>query len=216
MLLGFVFSRGPRSETVSLTELLRDQSSTNEIASHLDALPQTQRIAQLHALGSKQQAQLYEMAADSAPLSLDFFVPPEIGDEREVIHHGRNSQPAFRNFQKRWSRPTGRPGQLYGYNEAGARPLIGPGYFVARLSDGDGADSRGAVVVDYFKVPEGPVPVGWPEVRPNHRGLQRFVYNNSRDYMRRVSDHCSIGVAYRHEKRLMGYFVLCRDETVDR
>jgi hypothetical protein len=33
--------------------------------------------------------------------------------------------------------------------------------------------------------------------------------------MRRVSAHCSIGIAYRLEKRVMGYFVLCRDEAAD-
>ena len=198
---------------MSLIELLRAGAPISEMAAHLDALPQPQRIAALHALGAKEQAQLYEAAAEAKPLDLDFFVPPEIGHEREVIHHGRNSQPAFRDFQKRWARPTGRPGHLYGYNETTVRPLIGPGYFVARLTEPEGEDPRGAVVVDYFMVPEGPVPTGWPEVRPNHRGLQRFIYNNSRDYMRRVSDHCSIGIAYRQEKRVMGYFVLCRNET---
>ena len=68
------------------------------------------------------------------------------------------------------------------------------------------------MVVDYFMVPQGPVPEGWPKLRPNSRGLQMFVYNKMRDYMRRVSKHVSIGAAYRMEKRIMGYFVLCREE----
>lgn len=201
---------------MALTDLVRQGAHVEEVAKHLDALAQPQRIEQLHALGAKEQARLYEIAIDSPPLGLDFFVPPDVADEREVIHFGKNSQPAFREFQKRWSRPTGRPGELYGYNETMVRPLIGPGYFVAHLTDPDdderGNDPRGAVVVDYFMVPEGPVPEGWPPVRANSKGLQRFVYDKTRDYMRRVSSHCSIGIAYRLEKRVMGYFVLCRDE----
>jgi len=200
---------------VALTDLVRSGAHIEAIAKHLDALAQPKRIEELHALGSKDQARLYEIAADSTPIGLDFFVPPSVPDEREVIHFGKNSQPAFREFQKRWSRPTGRPGELYGYNETMVRPLIGPGYFVAHLTDDEGEDPRGGVVVDYFMLPEGPVPAGWPEVRPNSKGLQRFVYDKTRDYMRRISSHCSIGIAYRQEKRVMGYFVLCRDEAVE-
>ena len=92
------------------------------------------------------------------------------------------------------------------------RPLIGPGYFVARESGDGGNDPRGAVVVDYFLVPDGPVVEGWPPVRPNGHGLQRFVYDKTRDYMRRVSQHVSIGEAHRKESRVMGYFVLCRQD----
>lgn len=198
---------------MALIDLVRSGAHAEDVAKHLDGLAQPQRIEELHALGGKEQARLYEIAEANAPLDLDFFVPRGVADGREVIHFGKNSQPAFREFQKRWARPTGRPGELYGYNETMVRPLIGPGYFVAHLTEGDGADPRGAVVVDYFMVPSGPVPEGWPGVRPNSRGLQRFVYDKTRDYMRRLSSHCSIGVAHRLEKRVMGYFVLCRDEA---
>ncbi|MFP6639331.1 MAG: hypothetical protein VCC04_03730, partial [Myxococcota bacterium] len=143
----------------------------------------------------------------------DFFVPRNVSDECEVIHYGRNSQPLFKYFQKRWSRPAGRNDQLFGYNEARVRPLIGPGYFVAHPTDADGSDVRGAVVVDYFMMPDGPVPAGWPHIKANDRGLQMFVYNKTRDYMRRISEHVSLGIAYRMEKRVMGYFVLCREDA---
>jgi len=198
---------------LALIELVRRGAKIDEIAHHLDALDQPGRIDELHALGASEQKRLYEIAADAPPLDLAFFVPPGVPDRREVIHFGKNSQPVFRLFQKRWCRPQGRPDELYGYNETFVRPLIGPGYFVAHPTDEGGSDPRGAVVVDYYRVPEGPVADGWPMVRPNARGLQRFVYDKTRDYMRRVSAHCSIGIAYRLEKRVMGYFVLCRDET---
>ena len=43
-------------------------------------------------------------------------------------------------------------------------------------------------------------------------GVQRFVNGHTRDYIRRVSTHCSIGAAWRKESRIMGYFVLCRED----
>jgi len=200
---------------VALIDLVRSDTKIEEIERHLDALAQPRRIEELHALGAREQKSLYEIAASAAPLDLSFFVPAGVPARREVVHFGKNSQPAFRDFQKRWCRPQGRDDQLYGYNETFVRPLIGPGYFVAHATENGGRDPRGAVVVDYFMVPEGPVADGWPPVRPNARGLQRFVYDKTRDYMRRVSTHCSIGIAYRLEKRVMGYFVLCRDESAD-
>jgi hypothetical protein len=68
------------------------------------------------------------------------------------------------------------------------------------------------VVVDYFQVPDGPVPAGWPAVKRNAQGLQRFVYDGTRNYMRRVSKHVSIGAAYKGETPLDHYFVLCRED----
>ena len=197
---------------MALTDLTRGDAKIDEIAAHVDDLPEAQRLEQLFALTAQDQQRLYEKAADSPPLDLDFFVPAQVADEQPVIHYGKNSQPAFRNFEKRWVRPKGRPDELWGYNETRVRPLIGPGYFVARRTDDHGSDERGAVVVDYFKVPplDASIP-GWPRVRPNSKGLQMFVYDKTRDYMRRVSGFCSIGIAYRMESRVMGYFVLCRE-----
>ena len=39
---------------------------------------------------------LYDGAADAPALDLDYFVPAVVADGSEVIHHGKNSQPAFR------------------------------------------------------------------------------------------------------------------------
>ena len=84
---------------------------------------------------------------------------------------------------------------------------------MAHQSDAEGSDVRGAVVVDYFMLPDAPVPGNWPPIRPNRSGLQRFIYHKTRDYMRRISKHVSLGIAYRMEKRVMGYFVLCREDA---
>ena len=56
----------------------------------------------------------------------------------------------------------------------------------------------------------------WPApaiIKPNSSGLQVLVYHKTRDYMRRVSSHVSIGAAYKGEsdKEMGAYFVLCRD-----
>jgi hypothetical protein len=38
------------------------------------------------------------------------------------------------------------------------------------------------------------------------------VYAGMKDYMRRVSEHVSIGRAYKHEKPMNAWFVLVREE----
>ena len=197
---------------MDLGELIRSDAKIEEISAYLDALDRDSRRQETRALNGKLQALLYERAAGSPPLALSDFVPESVQSDREVIHSGRNSQPAFQYFEKRFCRPASRENELWGYNEASARPLIGPGYFVAHPAANSGGDPRGSVVVDYFEVPAGPVPQSWPTIKPNSRGLQMFVYNKMRDYMRGVSSHVSIGAAYRMEKRLMGYFVLCRED----
>ena len=59
---------------------------------------------------------------------------------------------------------------------------------------------------------DGAVPSDWPKVVPNTQGLQRFIYHGTRDFMRRVSQHVSIGAAYKGEKKLDHYFVLVRQD----
>ena len=83
-------------------------------------------------------------------------------------------------------------------------PVTGPGYFVA-VEDAE----RGEVLIDYRRVPDR-IPVDWPAVRPNDRGLSRFVYGFMVDTLRRVSEHVTIGSAARHGKDTGNWFVLCR------
>ena len=90
---------------------------------------------------------------------------------------------------------------------------IGPGFFVGKKTAGNAAwEERGKVVIDYFEVPDSPVVEGWPKVVPNSKGLQVFVYHKTRDFMRRVSNHVSIGEAYKKEKSMGVNFILCRGE----
>jgi hypothetical protein len=195
---------------IGLVDLVRTGAKIDVIARHLDDLDAAARVRETRMLGGREQGQLYALAADSPPLRLSDFVPDDVDDLEQVVHFGRNSQPMFKFFEKRWCRPSGDPVRLFGYNETPVRRLIGPGYFVAHATAEGGSDPRGAVVVDYFMTPDAPVVDGWPEVRPNSQGLQRFVYGQTRDYMRRVSTHVTIGEAQRKESRVMGWFVLCR------
>ena len=66
------------------------------------------------------------------------------------------------------------------------------------------------VLVDYHRVPDGPVAPGWPPVVPNSKGLQRFVFHETRDRLRRVSAYVSVGAAYKRDRPLDHYFTLCR------
>jgi hypothetical protein len=89
---------------------------------------------------------------------------------------------------------------LAGYNECEPRRLIGPGYFVLRRSVTPEHQARGAYYVDYLSVPDGPVPNRWPAVVPNEKGLQRFVYTGTQDFMRKVSSRISVGMPFKGDK----------------
>ena len=201
---------------VSLADLLASSSTDiHTIARHLDALSPDARWGEVSVLERAQQRTLYERAASAPAIDLAHFVgaaAPRV----EVIHEGLNTLPLpgpLRRFQKRFARPEGgaADARLFGYNEGPTRRLVGPGYFVAVPTAGQASwETRGAVVVDYFKVPDGPVPDGWPKVVPNEWRLQRFVYHQTRDFTRKVSAHVSIGAAFKKEKPLDHYFVLCR------
>ncbi len=200
---------------MALKDLLHDDTKTiADVAAYLDALSHADRMAETMDCDKKDQVAMYEKAASAPAITLDHFVKPGTAPLTEVIHHGRNTLPAFTLFQKRFCLPADRNNQLYGYNEASTKGLIGPGYFVAIPTAGNTEwEARGPVVVDYFQVPETAVVEGWPTVVPNSKGLQMFVYNKTRDFMRKVSEHVSIGAAFKKEKAMGAYFVLCREDV---
>lgn len=194
-----------------------DDTTIAQVAAHFDALQPEQRVEQAFALGRGGQRRLFALAADAPPLSFDHFVPAGVDDRTQVAHRGRNSLPLPRKhrlFEKRFCRPGDGSARLFGYNEAPSGRLIGPGYFVAVRTAGRADwEPRGALVVDYFQVPDDPaeLPERWPRLRSNREGLQRFVYGGTRDFMRGVSTHVSIGAAYKGEKALDHYFILVRE-----
>lgn len=206
-----------------LSRLVRNDTAIDAIAAYLDPLDPRRRERQVTALRRRDQARLFDKAADAPTIRLSHFVPEGVADLDPVHHPGRNTiatLPFFQRFQKRFTRPAGETERLFGYNASNAW-FVRPGYFVAYETDGHGETwrERGGVVVDYHRVPDAAVPDGWPTVVPNDHGLQKLVYHRTRDFMRRVSEHVSIGRASRHDDdgdRILDYwFTLCRRDPDD-
>lgn len=195
--------------------LRTDAPSLDAVRDGLDALDHAARYAAVTACGRAELGRLYEIAAAAPPLDDAHFVGDR-GPLEPVTHDGWNSLPlprASRRFQKVFARPE--PGgvpRLFGYNEGDARKWIGPGYFQLVPTAGTPESERGAWVVDYFRVPDGPVPEGWPKVVPNWWGPQVLVYDGTRDFMRRVSRHVSIGKPWGRLGSLPFCFALVRRE----
>ncbi len=181
-----------------------------ELSALLDTCGPIARRRAVQSLDRAALAALYDAAAPgdaTEGLTLDFLVPAGTEALHEVIHNGRNSLPMFNNFQKRFCRPDGDAEQnvLWGYNEGSTRAFVGPGYFVARTH------GEGELVVDYTALPPRH-PVPWPEILPNEARLGRFVWVGMKDVIRRVSQHVSIGRAYRADTAMDAWFALCRED----
>lgn len=188
----------------------RPSPDATEIASHLDGLALGDRIAAVRGLaGGALQGALWTIAAANDRVCTDDMVPPQYPALRPVIFHGKNSLPAFSEFQKICFRPDEPEAEsvAWGYNETSIRNWIGAGYYVLH----DTADSpHGGAAFDYTRLPARGLPA-WPEVRPNHAGLSRFIYANMIDYMRRVSSDVFIGSAVRSGREMKSYFVVVRE-----
>jgi len=193
---------------MDLTVLLEPTIDLVRIARILDELGLPGRLATIRGWGAREQAPLYEAAKGFRPLDLDHFVPASVGPLTEVIHHGKNSLPAFTHFQKRFCKPGegGEADELWGYNHQDLALWTGPGYFVTRAGE-----AQGEVSIDYREVPPGH-PASWPEIIPNSERLGRFVYAGMVDVMRGISKNVSIGRARRGKHWMDAWFVLCRED----
>ena len=192
-----------------LRELLSEGSPDMvAIEAHLDALDGEARIAEIRTLGRAQQSRLFDAAAGHRAISLDDIVPRERAPMEEVVHHGKNSLPAFSRFAKVFVRPEADAPEVWGYNRAGGfvETVVGPGYFVAYPHA-----VAGEILVDYLRLPSRR-PAHWPEVIPNSARLSMVVYNGTQDVLRGVSKHVTVGRATKAGKPMSAWFVLCRDE----
>ena len=195
--------------------LLNPSTPPPEIAALFDRLDTSLSIRTVRGLsGRKVQRALWRAAESNPRVTTDDLVPRDYTPMKPVVFHGKNSLPAFTEFQKICFRPrTGAAASadggnvLWGYNETSIKGLIGPGYYVAHDT---AADRLGGAAFDYRSIPPEGLP-GWPEVRPNHVGLSRFIYNGTVDFMRRVAARVFIGEATRGGKELDSYFVVFRD-----
>jgi hypothetical protein len=195
---------------------LRDLLSSNSpdiraIDAYLDGLDHPTRLAEVRSLGGGHQKRLFDAAKGHKAIGLDFYVKPSLPPMREVVHHGKNSLPAFTEFAKVFIRPddpAAAKTELWGYNRNPAfiETFVGPGYYVAHAHD-----VAGEMLVNYTRLPPRK-PDGWPEIIPNSSRFSRFVYYNMKDVLRGVSSHVSIGRAIRDGKEMDAWFVLCRED----
>lgn len=186
------------------------------IVDHLDALAEGQHYAALSQLNRDQQRTLFNKAASLEPLTLDYFVPQNSLPLQENIFSGRNTLPLLEGgkvFEKRMCKTDDGSDLIFGYNETSYKGWFGPGYFTARQTpDNPQWLQRGGVFIDYFSKPTGPVCPHWPRYRANAWPPQCLFYYQTRDFMRRVSQHVSIGVAYRNDNCLDHYFILVKSK----
>lgn len=196
-----------RDHVMTLAERIKTATvSPTAIASFLDELPDAERLEQTLALNSEEQARLFEIVAGARRFTLEDLAPENSPPLAGVRHEGKNSMLLFTRFAKIFAmpdEPTAQP-ERWGYNEGSSlvKTAVGPGYFVA-VQQGD------EVLVDYTLVPKKPL-AGAPEILPNDARLSRFVFNQTKDVVRGVSKHVSIGRASRGTRQLDNWFVLCR------
>jgi len=180
------------------------------VSSYLDSLDSDARIAELRTIPGRLQQRLFELAEGKRPLSVDHFVPSPVPDKAWIRHYGRNSLPMFSDFEKRFARPRKGARELWGYNHSPAMGVVGPGYFVLRK----GADKAGELDIDYYRTPPAHIE-GGPKITSNTFGLSFFVYGKMVDVMRGVSEHVTVGRAYKFGEATNNYFLLCRQEIID-
>ena len=186
----------------------KDGILPDELASRLDAMSHEERLGWARGQNLLAQSRLWELVAGRG-VTLQHLVPDDVPLGTAVTHFGKNTLPVFTTFEKPMVRDASNPSLLYGYNEGATRPLLGPGYFVAEFDE-----ARGEVGVNYYRVPPASValPMGWPPIKPNEEGLQRFVFASMVDYLRKLSHHVSIGRAYKSGTPTHNYFLLVRQD----
>lgn len=186
-----------------------DEHAIARIAEALDRMNHESRLFTVRSATKQEMATLWELVKDNA-VDAGHFVPSGVDPLVEVIHHGKNSLPAFTHFQKRFCRADDDSGELWGYNHQDLGWLIGPGYFAAHSTE-DEKEPVSAYVIDYTRIPK-KKPEAWPEIADNAGGVRSLVYGRMKDYMRKVSDHVSLGKAYKDGAEVGAYFLLCRED----
>jgi hypothetical protein len=196
---------GQTSPEQALKALIADGAApAQRIATFLDSLSHDERVKASRSLGARLQAKLWHKVDGFGELSFDDFVPKGTPVLTPVRHYGRNSQPAFTIFEKRFYR-TGDGDEIAGANFQAIQAITGPGYFVCGFDP-----QRHEVLIDYSRVPS-TKPESFFPIKSNDVGFARIIYRPWVDVMRRVSTHVTIGQATRQGKDMGFFFVLCRE-----
>lgn len=176
----------------------------NALEIAFDEATHDERVTATRLFTGKLQKKLFN-AAEGRPVTVDQMVPVK-EPLREVIHVGTNTLPAFRHFEKRFCRPSDlEPNTLMGYNHNWYWQVTTPGYYVAYQDK-----SSGELWVDYRKLPN-EKPDAWPPIMSNSSRLGLVIFAGMVDRLRRVSEHVTIGRAYK-KSAMNAWFVLVRDD----
>ncbi len=190
----------------------KDSCQFEELGAYLDGLNAEDRKKEALSLNASKQKILWKASEGSERLTMDYFVPADTPALKPVIHWGVNSLPVFSIFEKVMCR-TSDPKAHAGINASSMASIVGNGYFILRETDQNDADDHG-IVVDYTQVPTEKAEE-WPSIAPCKERLGRFVYHGNYDYMRRVSEHVTIGRAKKanaaKDKWMPNWFILCRE-----
>ncbi len=186
----------------------KNELSITQLAEHLDCMNHQERLSWMKEQNLVDQMRLWDLAAGCGA-TLDHLVPKEFPLGMEVVHEGKNTLPVISAFEKRFVRDIDKPSIIHGSNEGVTRFAIGPGYFVAEYDE-----TRAEVGINYYRVPPAStaLPSGWPVIKTNEEGLQKYVFSSMVDYLRKLSNHVSIGRAYKANKQTPNYFILVRRE----
>jgi hypothetical protein len=175
-------------------------SDLTELSVLLNQRSHVERVSWMRDLNSKELEAMYVLAHGGPSLELGHF---HAAQGEVVIHHGQNSLPAFNAFQKR---VVDNDGILQGYNHQALSWITGPGHFTLRQ---DGND----VLFDYTSEPTNSFD-SFPPLKSNTSGISTLVYGHMVDRVRRVSDHCVIGAAFKKGKAMGAWFMLIREGTL--
>ena len=198
----------------TLADLVRAGAKPAELAALLDGTDALGRQEALAGLARSDFGPLFRAVAGQH-VDLAYYVPKETPAGTFVRHVGLNSMPLFRTVDKRFVRAPN--GELWGYNHLEnpiASAFSGPGYFCVAERPAPSPDGRQGcdqLFIDYWRVPPSLPHPGWPAVTPNDRLPGSLVYGKMCDYMWRVSQHVSIGEAWRNGKSIDTYFIISRE-----
>jgi hypothetical protein len=164
------------------------------VRAQLAALTADEQANWMHGLPKRDMAKLWE---GGEPLTLAEMTA---ADGEIVRHEGQNDLlPGFDRFEKHI---VARAGDVQGINVQSFSWLVGPGHFTVRQEGEE-------VWFDYTRIAAS-VPVGWPALVPNDKGLSTLVYGHMIDRVRRVVPNMVVGRVFRHGKPENHYFMLWR------
>lgn len=193
---------------MDVTVLLEPKIDLKRLAEVLDGLGHEGRVHATRTWTKKQMSALYDAAKGFRPIDLDYIVPSSVGPMVEVVHQGKNTLPAFTHFQKRFVKLEGEELPIAGFNAQALEVFSGPGYFGVTKGEGE---HEGEIVFDYDKIPK-KKPDHWPTIVPNTGLISGPVNGGMIDYLRGISSHVSIGIAYKNGKLRNQWFALVRKD----